>query len=165
MVDLHTKKEYKGMRTYLSKDGKAGVAITRSGDVVSVFSAGRAGGAKANAMGSLIPFAIAHGGKKLDCFAQDSVRNLPNLYARYGAKATGKVAFNPDYAPPGWDGESKPPVVAMTLPRTIDAMEKAYDREAYVDLKKVKTYKSYDRMLKARDMALSGQQAVMPGIG
>lgn len=165
MVDLHSKSEYKGMKTYLSRDGKAGVAITRDGDVVSVFSAGKAGGAKPNAMGSLIPFAVEHGGRKLDCYAVDSIRNLPNLYARYGARATGKVSFDPEYAPPGWDGVTKPKVVAMTLPRSLTGVINSYNNEAKVDLKKVKSYRSYDRMLAARDRELSGASSLLPNMG
>lgn len=156
MVDLHTKSQYKGMKTYLSRDGKAGVAITKDGDVVSVFN----GGSKRGALGSLIPFAVAHGGKKLDCYGG----GLQNQYAKFGAKATGKVKFNPEYAPPGWDGREFP-VVAMYLPRTLDKVISEYDGGRTVQLDKVKTYKSYDRMLTARDRAMNGQSALMPGIG
>ena len=38
MVDAHPKEKYKGMKLYLSRDGKVGVAIKKDGTVTSLFS-------------------------------------------------------------------------------------------------------------------------------
>ena len=162
MVDAHTKAEYKGMKTYLTRDGKAGVAIKPDGDVVSLFSISK----ERNSMGKLIPFAVAHGGRKLDCYGG----GLQNMYARFGAKAKGKVAFNAEYAPYLWRRQSeefrnnaanRPDVVAMTLPKSLTSLIRQYDRDARVDLSKVRTYAEYDDMTRARDRALDGRSAAL----
>ena len=174
MVSLHEKSEYKTMKCFLSRDGKTGMAITKDGDVVSLFSAGSAGGAKKNAMGSLIPFAVAHGGRKLDCYAQkDKYKNLATLYSRYGARATGKTPFNPAMAPPGWDGESKPPVVAMILPKSLTEVIDKYDKGHVVTVRRLKTYEDtgegwensgYKHMLDARDRKLARERKLIPNV-
>ena len=142
-VDLHTEKEYKNMRLYLTSDGKAGIAIKRGGDVVSVFSSAKG----SNSMGKLIPYAIALGGRKLDCFGD----KLAEMYARYGAKPTGRVKFDDNYAPDGWDGSERPDVYAMTLPSSLNESIKNYKRDTIVDANKVKLFKSYGGMIKDRN--------------
>lgn len=176
MVDVDEKQAYSKMKLYLSRDGKAGMAIGKDGNVHSLFSASRAAGGKKNALGSLIPFAVEHGGKKLDCYGA----GLQNMYGRYGAKATGKVkfdgSFNEDWMalPDDHPDKVSPPdyVVAMTLPKSVGGIIRNYDSEKVVDMKRVKEYKDkdgkygYDRMLEARDEILSGKiQKLMPGIG
>lgn len=175
MVDVDEKKAYSGMKLYLSRDGKAGMAIGRDGNVHSLFSASKSAGGKGNAMGSLIPFAVEHGGTKLDCYGA----GLQDLYARYGAKAVGKVKFdgkfNDDWMalPSNHPDKQNPPdyVVAMTLPRSVKAIERHYKPRVAVDLSTVKEYKDkggeygYDRMLQARDAAIEGRGPKMPGIG
>ena len=170
MVDRDAKKAYSGMKLYLSRDGKAGMAISKDGNVHSLFSAGSKGGA----MGSLIPFAIAHGARKLDCYVSQSGRsNLADMYARYGAKATGKVKFVGEYndeymaLPDDHPDKVNPPkwVVAMTLPRTLERAVDQYDREARANIKSVKTFRNYDRMLNDRDRQLDGKGSVLPNMG
>lgn len=160
MVDVHTVKEYRGMRCYLTADGKSGIAIKRDGNVVSLFSAG--GGGK---LGKLLPFAVAAGGRKLDCFGG----GLQNMYAQYGAKATGQTPFNDEYAPEGWDeSEGRPPVVAMTLPRSLDELVKAYDKGATVDMSKVRVFKGddgYDKMIDDRDRRLAQRSGGTSALG
>jgi len=142
-VDLHTEKEYGRMRLYLTSDGKAGLAIKRNGDVVSVFS----GVKGSNSLGKLIPYAVALGGKKLDCYGE----KLAGMYARYGAKATGRVKFNDQYAPEGWDGSERPDVFAMVLPKSLGEVISKHNDMARVEGDNVKLHKSYDAMIKARN--------------
>lgn len=155
MVDAHTKREYRNYKCFLSPDRKMGVAInSETGDVVSVFS--RSPKERGSALNKLIPFAIANGGKKLDCYGG----GLQNMYARWGAKATGQTPFNEEYAPPGWDGGNYP-VVAMILPTSLAAAIRAYDPSARTDLKKIKTFygdDGYDQMLKERDRKLAQRE-------
>lgn len=150
MVDLHTKKEYAGMKCYVTKDGQSGVCVTKDGDVVSLFSRS----SEPNAMGKLIPFAIAHGGRKLDCYGD----KLQNMYARYGAVAISQTPFNEEYAPDDWDGVRKPPIVAMILPSTISEIERRYDEGRRVNMRKVKMFpdkkSGYDEMIAYRDKQL-----------
>lgn len=155
MVDVHTLAEYRDMRCFIAEDGRSGVAVKKDGDIVSVFSTGR------NRLGKLIPYAAARGGRKLDCYGQ----GLQNMYARFGAKATGKTPFNEQYAPDDWDGVSHPYIVAMKVP-TLDTIVKNYDHEARVDLDKVRTFRDdaresgYDKMITARDASLTPRGAV-----
>lgn len=142
-VDLHTEKEYGRMRLYLTSDGNAGMAIKRNGDIVSVFSAVP----RTNSMGKLIPYAVALGGKKLDCYGN----KLAEMYARYGARATGRVLFNDEYAPDGWDGKERPDVFAMVMPKSFGELIKNYDRNAIVDAKRTKLFSSYDGMIRDRN--------------
>ena len=142
-VDLHTEKEYGRMRLYLTSDGNAGIAIKRNGDIVSVFSAVP----RTNSMGKLIPYAVELGGKKLDCFGD----KLAAMYGRYGAKPTGRVAFNDKYAPDGWDGQERPDVYAMVMPSSLDGVISSYNRDAEVVASKVKLFKSYDSMIRNRN--------------
>lgn len=108
-------------------------------NIVSVFSSKPKG---SNAMGKIIPFAVAMGGRRLDCFGG----GLQRMYARFGAVPTGKTNFNEEYAPPGWDGKRKPPIVAMRLPDSLSDVVKVYNKDAEVRLNKVRFYSSYDDM-------------------
>lgn len=156
MVDVHSVREYRKMKCYLSASGNAGVAIKRNGDVVSVFSSAKG----SNAMGKLIPFAVEMGGKKLDCYANGRNGGLASMYARYGARATGKVAFNSEYAPADWDGKSYPNVVAMVLPKSVDDVINRYDPKRSVNLNRLKEYDDYDEMINARNRRMTGDKAL-----
>ncbi len=164
MVDVHTVDEYRGMKCYLTADGKGGIAVgkkgSEKGNVASLFSVG--GGRK---LSKLLPYAVAAGGRKLDCFAD----GLQDMYAAYGARATGQTPFNDEYAPDGWDaGEGRPPVVAMTLPNSLNALVKAYNPNAKVDMKKVKTFKGedgYDRMIDDRNRQMRGGAGLALSVG
>lgn len=141
MVDVHD--DYSGMKCFLTSDGKSGIAVTKDGDIISVFSS--VSGDKR--LEKLIPIAIENGGIKCDCYGG----GLQDIYARYGAKATGKIPFNKDYAPSDWDGKSEYPVVAMKFPESIDKSIKYYNRNVFIDMKKVKAFDDYEKMLLDRD--------------
>lgn len=87
--------EYRGMRLFLSDDGKAGVAIKPDGDIVSVFG----GGGTAHATMDL---AVMLGGRKLDAF--DTV--LPNIYAVHGFVPAARLAWDDSQAPEGWSKDA-----------------------------------------------------------
>lgn len=144
MVDVHD--DYSGMKCFLTSDGKSGIAVTKDGDIISVFSS--VAGDKR--LEKLIPVAIENGGIKCDCYGG----GLQDIYARYGAIATGKVPFNKDYAPSDWDGKSEYPVVAMKFPESVDKSIKYYNRNVFIDMKKVKTFDDYEKMLLDRDKRL-----------
>lgn len=161
MVDAYTKQQYKGMKLYLTRSGNAGVAIKKDGDVVSLFAKGGA-----RNMAKLIPFAVANGGRKLDAFAKRERTGLQNQYARFGARATGRVDFDPEYAPNLWkmksddfknDPANRPEVVAMILPKSVDEIIRKWDRDRQVDLDRVRKYGDYGDMLEARNAKLEGR--------
>lgn len=141
MVDVHD--DYSGMKCFLTSDGKSGIAVTKDGDIISVFSS--VSGDKR--LEKLIPIAIENGGIKCDCYGG----GLQDIYARYGAKATGKIPFNKEYAPSDWDGKSEYPVVAMKFPDKIKKVITSYDEAAFIEMKKVKAFDDYEKMLLDRD--------------
>ena len=141
MVDVHD--DYSGMKCFLTSDGKSGIAVTKDGDIISVFSS--VSGDKR--LEKLIPIAIENGGIKCDCYGG----GLQDIYARYGAKATGKIPFNKEYAPSDWDGKSEYPVVAMKFPDKIKKVITSYDEAAFIEMKKVKVFDDYEKMLLDRD--------------
>ena len=96
-VHVYTPEEYAEMRTFLTDDGKAGVAIKPDGDIVSVFNT-PGSGIKGLTV-SALDLAVQHGGTKLDAF--DTV--LPHLYAKSGFKAVARMHWNDEYSPEGWD--------------------------------------------------------------
>lgn len=149
MVDTHTKKQFRNNRNsgtayYLSKDHKTGLAITSDGNVEAVFSRTR------GRMPNIMAFASARGGRKLDCYGG----GLQNMYAKYGAKAIGKVEWDDSLAPSDWDGRTRLPVVAMTLPKGLSAMMRNYNPSREINLDRVKTYDDWDRMMSDRERVL-----------
>jgi hypothetical protein len=93
---------------FLSRDGKTGYLLDSQGDLQNVFNNGGAPGAGTRA----VVDAIEHGATTLDCF--DGF--LPKFYAKMGFVATGRMAFNDDYKPEGWDvaTQGRPDVVFMS---------------------------------------------------
>lgn len=147
MVDVRG--SYEGIRCFLTEDGKAGVAVTPDGDIVSLFSSARGD----HRMETLVPFAIEMGGRKCDCYGG----GLQNLYARFGARAVGLVEFNEKYAPPDWrPGYEKPPIVAMIFPRSAAEAIQRFNRSAEINLGEVPLFSSYVEMLAHRDKLANG---------
>lgn len=102
-----------GRRVTLRNGGKTGYVITPDGDLQNLFNNGAPKGAAL----PLIVDGIKRGGRTLDAF--DGF--LPDLYRQYGFVETGRVPFNPEYAPPGWDfaRDGTPDVVFMALEEVI----------------------------------------------
>lgn len=122
-VAVYPAEDYAGFRLLLSDDGKSGAAVKPDGDIISVFSTAKGGRAMMEA-------AIAAGGRKLDAF--DTV--LPKLYHDFGFVEAGRVGWNDEYAPEGWDkatfekfNNGRPDVVLMVLDRndTSPVLEKS----------------------------------------
>lgn len=95
MVDVHSVDEYAECTLLITQDGKSGVAITPTGDIVSLFSAVKGD----YRMQKLIPVAVALGGNKLDCYVVDGDKNLADMYSGFGFKPANKIPFDPQYAP------------------------------------------------------------------
>jgi hypothetical protein len=95
-VYVYSPEEYANMRLFLTKDGKAGVAVKPDGDIVSVFKHKDAPSGTAR---SLLELAIEAGGRKLDAF--DTI--LPDIYSAHGFKAVSRTPWEEQYAPEGWD--------------------------------------------------------------
>lgn len=109
-VTKYPPEEYRkqGAKMYLSSSGKSGYAITKEGDLISVFSApGAHEGSK------MIPEAIGNGAKTLDCLGPV----LPEIYKKYGFETYEVMEWNDDYAPPNWNyaEHDRPDVHLMKL--------------------------------------------------
>lgn len=117
-VYAYPREEYKGFRTFLTDDGKAGFALKPDGDIVSVFST--KGGKSAR---SLLALAVQEGGNKLDNFDTQ----LTRIYQRAGFREVGREPWNEEYKPEGWGKQQyaefnhgEPDVVRMEYDRAHD---------------------------------------------
>jgi hypothetical protein len=113
-VTLYTAEEYekKGAKTYVSPNGHSGYALTKEGDLVSVFSKP---GSKSGM--ELMKTAIKNGAKTLDCIGPF----LPEFYASYGFEEYDRLEWDDQYAPPNWNYAEfgRPDVVMMRLARNV----------------------------------------------
>lgn len=109
MLSKYTPTDYKAMRTFLTPDSKSGFALTKDGELVSVFSAAKGRGEK------LARQATAQGARRLDNFDIQNV--LPTLYGKAGFKETARYGYDPQYAGELSDyvNAVKPDVVNMEL--------------------------------------------------
>ena len=119
-VEVKSSADYRNMRLFLNADRSAGFAL--DGDnIVSVFGNKSA----KDSIYSIIPSAVAMGGRRLDCFDG----SLPNIYSKFGFTAVGRTPFNPDYKLEGWDMDTmgRPDVVLMVyqfpLPDYISGLD------------------------------------------
>ena len=99
-VYVYPVEEYADMRLFLTEDGKAGFAL-KGDDIVSVFS----GPPHKGSANSSLQLAVQEGGRRLDAF--DTV--LPELYNVNGFQVVGRMKWNEDYIPDGWDKETFSP--------------------------------------------------------
>ncbi len=101
---------------FISPDRTYGVAVDPNGDVQNVFNNGGPKGSGAKA----VVAAIENGGRTLDAY--DGF--LPEFYRQFGFVETGRMSFNPDFAPDGWTGGT-PDVVFMAWQGYPDANAEA----------------------------------------
>lgn len=137
--------DLKGSKLYLSEDGRVGGALAPDGaDMGNLFNNGGPKGAGAEVLLKL----MNDGGRTADCF--DGY--LPTLYANFGLVETGRMKFNRDYAPAGWDYErdGEPDVVFLARARDVgndDAIRsKVYGDKAQwtKQIRSTKYYDDYD---------------------
>ena len=95
--------------------GRVGVAVDETGDLQNLFNVGGPKGITDQAMRLAI---TKQGARTLDAFdvQRGSLSGLPKLYSKFGFVETGRMKFDPRYAPAGWDYEKygTPDVVFMT---------------------------------------------------
>lgn len=152
-VTVYPASEYQGMRLFLTKDGKSGVAIKPDGDIVSVFSSGGAGRA-------VMEMAVTAGGRKLDAF--DTI--LPEFYAAHGFRAVARTRWNDEFAPDNWNkstyaefNNGEPDVVFMVYdPAKTDA---EYTRK---DGRVMEGENGYDRAVAAQNREMRKVQRTAP---
>lgn len=138
--------ELKGSKLYLSEDGRVGGALAADGaDMGNLFNNGGPRGAGAEALLQL----MRDGGRTADCF--DGY--LPGLYANFGLVETGRMKFNREYAPAGWnyDRDGEPDVVFLAKARDVGD-DNAIRERVYGDkgrwtpqIRSTKYYEDYDQ--------------------
>lgn len=148
-VERRSKDDYRTMQLFTTLDDSAGIAITKEGNIVSVFSKGIHKGV----LKTLIPVALSRGGKKLDNF--DSER-LSAMYASYGFIPISRTSFDKNFAPKDWDYEAfGQPDIVFWLHNGDSAESVIYKFGEYkVDMSKTKKCLNYEEAEKFRDNIL-----------
>lgn len=105
-VALYTPNQYRDMRLFVADDGLSGFAVKPDGDIVSVWSLAK------GRLAEMLDVAREAGGYRLDCF-----QPLAKVYQRHGFRVTGRVRWDDQYAPEGWDyGQNgRPDVIYLAL--------------------------------------------------
>ena len=96
-VEIKSAEDLAQMRLFQTPSG-SGFAIKPDGDIVAVYASSEEPRKGAYAM---LEAAVEAGGRKLDAF--DTY--LPKIYETVGFRPVSKIAWNDEYAPPGWDKE------------------------------------------------------------
>lgn len=88
------------MKMFLGDDNGVGVAVTKDGDIVSVFKNPNISKSR-KAVSSILLTAIDNGGVKLDNYNG----GLSQMYLNHGFIPVARTAFVDEYAPPDWNYE------------------------------------------------------------
>lgn len=99
-VTAHDVSEYGDMKMFLGDDNGVGVAVTKDGDIVSVFKNPNISKSR-KAVSSILLTAIDNGGVKLDNYNG----GLSQMYLNHGFIPVARTAFVDEYAPPDWNYE------------------------------------------------------------
>ena len=146
-----------GAKTFLTDDSKAGIAVTKDGDIEALFK-GKDSKHK-GVVNDLVITARANGGAKMDCFG----KALVNKYERCGFVPVARVKFNPEYVSDPVLLKNKPDVyVLMKNTDDLDTViEKningEYKLSTRADLDKLPEME-YDDALNYRDELLKKQE-------
>lgn len=100
-LSVYDIEDYESMKMFLLIYGAGGVAVTKDGDIVSLFKNRKIckGNHWNKVSNDLLKVAISNGGNKLDCY--DGF--LADLYIEFGFIPVCKVKFNKEYAPNTWN--------------------------------------------------------------
>lgn len=115
-VTVHSVDTYRnGTRLFLASDGMSGAAVTRDGDLISVFKHPDSPTSIDPILRAAVPYA-----RTLDAF--DIGGMLPRLYARYGFRVVARLPFDDTQAPENWDYGlmGRPDVVFMVRDYGLD---------------------------------------------
>ena len=99
-VTAHDVSEYGDMKMFLGDDNGVGVAVTKDGDIVSVFKNPNISKSR-KAVSSILLTAIDNGGVKLDNYNGE----LSRMYLAHGFIPVARTAFVDEYAPSDWNYE------------------------------------------------------------
>ena len=136
LVDVHpaisTEEEtgYDATRNYITKDGLSGFAITKDGDLISVFNAN-------NKRGWLraISDIVKSDAKTLDCYVSYK-QDLQEMYQRvFGFKTASIMDYNMEYDHDDIAKNHKKPKVAFMVNTDQDVQTKSFGKDEYDEAK------------------------------
>lgn len=126
LVDLHD--NYNDSTCYLSDDGLSGFAITKNGDLISVFNLNYK---KKGFLRAIAPF-IKENAKTLDCYVLNNDHNLKWLYeTMFGFKTASIMDYNMDYDHDDIAKNHNNPKVAFMVNTTKKVETKEFDKDSY----------------------------------
>lgn len=140
--------------TIMAKDGGSGVFVTEDGDIEGVFR--NIATAPPGALRTLMPLAIENGGRKLDCYGENLVRQ----YAKSGFVPVAKVKFDPAQANAGWTPDKGEPDIYFMMytgPANADAVVANYGKGPVYTKEQLNAlpYMEYGEAMDYRDDALT----------
>lgn len=130
-LTAHPPEELEDHTLISTADGGAGVAVSPDGDIQNLYNLDGPDGAGR----ALLEKAIEEGGRTLDCY--DGY--LRDLYSEYGFRESGRIEFDPEYAPDGWNFEEygEPDVVFMSYnpEQPAEESDKYYEAQEWEQAK------------------------------
>lgn len=147
------------VKVYMDSNQSVGFGIAPDGDIEAVF-ANKSAGAPKGSTKSILPQAIAAGGKKLDCYGS----KLVDIYSQFGFVPVARVEFNEEYANDGWDESKGKPYIYFMMHNgdSADAVVNNmgnYHSYTEEELNALPTYgkEDYDSAFQYRDNLLNQQ--------
>ena len=170
LVDLHpiksTKDEtgYDSTRNYMSRDGLSGFAITKEGDLISVFNAsGKSGWLRA--ISDIVKSEV----KTLDCYVSPN-QDLQQMYQRmFGFKTASLMDYNMEYDHDNIAKNHRKPQVAFMVNTDQDVPTRTFNKDQYDEAKayqmsffdeNAKKQTTWEEVTKAYDAANYGSISV-----
>ena len=129
LVDLH--ENYNNDTCYLSDDGLSGFAITKEGDLISVFNVNKPKHGFLSAISSI----VKEKAKTLDCYASEN-QNLQEMYtAKFGFKTASIMDYNMDYDHDDIAKNHNSPKVAFMVNTNAEVATKSFNKNQYNEAK------------------------------
>ncbi len=127
LVDLHDVEDYKNTKNYISDDGLSGFAITKDGDLISVFNLDN----KKRGFLSAIAPVIKENAKTLDCYASPN-QPLNEMYEKmFGFKTASIMDYNMEYDHDNIAANHGNPSVAFMVNTDQDVETKHFEKDQY----------------------------------
>ena len=151
--------EYKDHKLFLLPDSSGGVAVSKAGNIVSVFRNPHTAKKGQPVLPGLMLNAIKQGGTHLDCYGVSGkkVHDLPARYAQYGFVPVARMKWNDTFAPEGWDYDKhgRPDIIFMRHNGdTVETIKKKHGEYPDIDMNKVPYVEEWDDGVKAQTGAI-----------
>ena len=129
LVDLH--ENYDNDTCYLSDDGLSGFAITKEGDLVSVFNLNTPKGGWLNTISN----EVKEKAKTLDCYVSEK-QNLQAMYIKkFGFKTASIMDYNMDFNHDDIAKNHNSPKVAFMVNTNAEVATKSFNKNQYDEAK------------------------------